>query len=72
MVKKYCEGATEKKISPHKLRATYGTNLYDKTKDINLVQTQMGHSSPQVTALYIRTDKNEKSKQAADIMASFI
>lgn len=72
VVKKYCEGATDKQISPHKLRATYGTNLYNKTKDLNLVQTQMGHVNPQVTTRYIRTDKYEKGKRAADIMASFI
>jgi len=32
-----------KKITPHKLRSTYGTNLYQETKDIYLVADILGH-----------------------------
>lgn len=35
-----------KKITVHKLRATYGTQLYNKTGDIYFVQQCMGHSDP--------------------------
>ena len=38
MVKKYSKLVTNvKNITPHKLRSTYGTNLYRKTGDIYLV-----------------------------------
>ena len=60
-------GIDYKNITPHKLRATYGTQLYDKTGDIHFVQECMGHSSPDTTQLYIRGDR-KNSKRAADIM----
>ena len=56
-----------KNITPHKLRATYGTQLYNKTGDIYFVQECMGHSNPKVTELYVR-DKKENTKRAGDIM----
>ena len=59
-------------MSPHKLRATYGTEVYSAKKDLYLTQECMGHSSPQVTELYIRGQKNEVTKKAADIMSSFL
>ena len=38
LVRKYSEIVTPlKKITPHKLRSTYGTNLYKETKDIYIV-----------------------------------
>ena len=38
MVKKYTRNVTTlKKITPHKLRSTYGTSLYKETGDIYLV-----------------------------------
>jgi len=68
MVSKTYGYCINKAISPHKFRATYGTIMYDKTKDIYFVQQAMGHSSPTVTQLYIRGGKNEMSKKASDIM----
>ncbi len=38
--------------SVHSARHTYATNLYNLTKDLRLVQKQLGHSSPSVTAVY--------------------
>lgn len=68
IVKRYADNVIDdKNITPHKLRATYGTQLYNKTGDIYFVQECMGHSSPQVTELYIR-DKKENTKRAGDIM----
>ena len=68
VVKRYGTNINGKTISPHKLRATYGTLLYDKTRDIYFVQTCMGHANSQVTSLYIRGKKDEQRMQAADIM----
>jgi len=36
----------------HSMRHTYATTLYAKTRDLRLVQKQLGHSSPVITALY--------------------
>lgn len=69
VVKKYSSSIKGKNITPHKLRATYGTQLYDKTKDLYFVQECMGHSSPQVTEKYIRGRKNEDRTIAANIMS---
>lgn len=73
MVETYTKqsGITNKNITPHKLRATYGTQLYNRTGDIHFVQECMGHSSPSTTQLYIRGN-HENSKRAAEIMSSII
>ena len=39
-------------FSIHACRHSYGTYLYQKTKDLRLVQDQLGHSTPVVTQLY--------------------
>lgn len=72
VVKKYASNITGKHITPHKLRATYGTQLYAKTGNLYMVQECMGHSNPKTTELYIRGQKNETAKTAADIMKNII
>ncbi len=72
IVKKYTSNISGKNISPHKLRATYGTHLYNETRDIKFVQDQMGHSNPKTTELYIRGNKDADRKKASDIMAKFL
>lgn len=67
VVNKYAEQIPDKHITPHKLRATYGTQLYDATKDIYFVQKCMNHSSPKVTETYIRGIQNT-TKKASEIM----
>lgn len=54
MLKRYAEkiGLPAHKSHPHALRHTFGTELYRSTRDLRLVQTVMGHSSPQVTQIY--------------------
>jgi site-specific recombinase XerD len=39
-------------LSIHGCRHTYGTYLYQRTRDLRLVQDQLGHSSPAVTQVY--------------------
>lgn len=72
IVQKYAYNITGKHITPHKLRATYGTQLYAKTGDLYMVQECMGHSNPKTTELYIRGQKNEVSKAASEIMTKII
>ena len=50
LVKKYAKVVTPlKKITPHKLRSTFGTNLYHETNDIYLVADFLGHSDVNTT-----------------------
>jgi site-specific recombinase XerD len=44
----------------HDLRMTFGTAVYDKTKDIRLVQELLGHSSPTTTQRYIAIELEKK------------
>lgn len=61
MVKKYSQGITSKKITPHKLRSTFGTNLYNETRDINIVANVLGHKTIAVTQKhYVDTEERIK------------
>lgn len=72
IIRQYASDIEGKIISPHKLRATYGTTLYEETRDIVFVQKAMNHNSSHTTELYIR-GKNDSSKvKAAGIMSKFI
>lgn len=67
IVKKYSQ-SINKNITPHKLRATYGTQIYNATHDINLVKELMGHEDISTTTLYIR-EENNQSNVGSEIMA---
>lgn len=62
MVKKYSSIVTPlKKITPHKMRSTYGTNLYQETGDIYLVADVLGHNDVNTTKKhYAAIDVNQK------------
>ena len=50
LVKKYAGITTPlKHITPHKLRSTYGTNLYKETNDIYVVAEVLGHKDINTT-----------------------
>ncbi|MBR1984403.1 MAG: tyrosine-type recombinase/integrase, partial [Clostridia bacterium] len=53
---------------PHRLRATYGTELYKITKDIYKVATALGHSSVETTRKhYADFDENQKKEIAGQV-----
>ena len=55
LVKKYAsQVTTTKKITPHKLRSTYGTTLYQETGDIYLVADVLGHKDVNTTILILK------------------
>jgi len=56
-----------KKITPHKMRSTCGTNLYQKTGDIYLVAQVLGHNNIASTKRYAQVDKTKRTN-AAKIM----
>lgn len=60
-----------KKITPHKLRSTCATNLYDKTGDIYLVADVLGHNNIQNTKRYAKVSNN-KRKMAAQELSKLI
>jgi integrase len=72
IVNKYAQNIEGKHITPHKLRATYGTQLYNQTKDLFFVQQCMGHNNPKTTEKYIRGEANNSRKNAASIMQQII
>lgn len=67
IIHKYTDNIQGKSISPHKLRATFGTQILNATGDLYLTQKAMGHSSPKTTELYIRGQKNP-TKKTSEIM----
>lgn len=61
LVEKYAKIVTPlKKITPHKLRSTFGTNLYQETGDIYVVADFLGHSD-------INTTKKHYAAMSEDI-----
>lgn len=65
MVKKYEQLVTPlKKITPHKLRSTYGTNLYRETGDIYLVADVLGHSDVNTTKKHYAALEDERRRSA--------
>ena len=69
MVKKYARQVTpNKKITPHKLRSTYGTSLYKETGDIYLVADVLGHKDVNTTKKhYAAIDDNRRRKAASAV-----
>ena len=67
LVKKYARLAVPtKKITPHKLRSTYGTALYRETGDIRLVADVLGHENINTTINYYAAIEDEHKMQAAN------
>ena len=66
LVKKYARTVTTlKNITPHKLRSTYGTQLYRETGDIYLVADVLGHSDVNTTRKHYAAMEDERRRQAA-------
>ncbi len=66
LVKKYAQLSTPlKKITPHKLRSTYGTMLYQESGDIYLVADVLGHKDVNTTRKHYAAITEDKSRQAA-------
>ena len=64
LVKKYATiAAPLKHITPHKLRSTFGTNLYRETGDIYIVADVLGHKD-------VNTTKKHYAAMSEDIKRS--
>ena len=68
LVKKYAAVAAplKPKISPHKLRSTFATNLYHATGDIYLVADVLGHSSVDTTRKHYADMTDARRRMAAN------
>ena len=67
LVKKYASRVTSlKKITPHKLRSTYGTSLYKETGDIYLVADVLGHKDVNTTRKHYAAMEQERRRRAAN------
>lgn len=67
LVKKFAkESAPLKKISPHKLRSTFGTNLYRETKDIYIVADILGHKDVNTTKKHYAAISEDMRKTVAN------
>lgn len=68
LVKKYASVATpKKKITPHKLRSSYGSALYAKTNDIYLVADILGHNDVNITRKFYAAIEEERRKSVKHI-----
>lgn len=66
LVKKYASTVTSlKKITPHKLRSTYGTSLYQETGDIYLVADVLGHKDVNTTRKHYAALDDHRRRMAA-------
>ena len=67
IVKKYAAGVTQmKRISPHKLRSSYGTALYSETGDIYLVADVLGHKDVNTTRKHYAQMEDSRRRSAAN------
>lgn len=65
MVTKYTEKLNcLKRITPHKLRSTFGTNLYRETQDIYMVADFLGHKDVNTTRKHYASISDDKRRTA--------
>ena len=71
LVAKYAEGATDKHVTPHVMRHSCATNLYEKTGDIYLCAQQLNHKNVTTTQRYAEIS-NSRQREAANILDDLI
>ena len=68
MVEKYGKNTgLSEKLTPHKLRRTYGTALYNKTGDIYMVADVLGHNDLNTTVKHYAAIEEEHKRQASQV-----
>ena len=69
LVKKYSQQSIPlKHITPHKLRSTYGTNLYRETGDIYIVADVLGHRDVNTTKKHYAAISEDARKRVANVV----
>ncbi len=70
LVKNYAQQVTPlKNITPHKLRSTFGTNLYRQTGDIYAVSDFLGHKDVNTTRKHYAAVSKDSRKHSANIVS---
>lgn len=70
LVNEYASKVTTfKHITPHKLRSTYGTNLYRETGDIYLVAEVLGHNDVNTTKKHYAAIDEDRKRMAANAVS---
>jgi len=49
-------------ITPHKIRHSYASELYRRSKNLKVVQENLGHTSIKTTEVYLHTDLDERKR----------
>lgn len=69
LVKKYAKVVNPlKNITPHKLRSTFGTNLYRETNDIYMVADVLGHKDVNTTKKHYAAISEDQRRKAAKVI----
>ena len=69
LVKKYSQDCIPlKHITPHKLRSTYGTNLYRETGDIYIVADVLGHRDVNTTKKHYAAISEDSRRKVANVV----
>ena len=72
LVKKYTASTVPmKRITPHKLRSTFATNLYEETGDIYVTSDALGHSSLETVKKYTNLHDERRRKAAEAIEKAY-
>ena len=69
LVKKYSKIVSPlKKITPHKLRSTFGTRLYNETNDIYIVADVLGHRDVNTTKKHYAAISDDNRRSVANVV----
>lgn len=71
LMAKYTEGITDKHVTPHVMRHSCATNLYEKTGDIYLCAKQLNHKNISTTQRYAEISK-ARAQEAANLLDDLI
>lgn len=71
MIKKYTKEVTDKHVTPHVMRHSCATNLYEQTGDIYLCANQLHHKNVSTTQIYAEISKSRK-EEATNILDNLI
>lgn len=71
ILEKYCSGIVNKHVTPHVMRHTCATNLYESTGDIYLCASMLHHKNISTTQRYAEISQNKK-KHAVGVLENLI